>query len=195
MLHLYNSSPQICPNGHSNTPSRRYCVSCKAPLTDSAARHAENWSRLRGPRSTSHDLVIGVTTVVSGFLLIVGSFLPFSKVTVEGLATISRDAFQISPENFYGSIIVVLGAALINFGIGLTGAFNVSWLHPYRQCLFSIAPFIIVIQAATSDNPKVAGVSYSYGLGAYMSGAGAVIAALSALYRFSMAGSNKASSL
>ena len=128
----------------------------------------------------------GVLSIVGGVVVILGTFFTFNTSTIDGVLTISRNAYHMGSnlsDNGVGFIDSIPAVALAVLGVGLLRGYRGYWFNPVKHVVLGVGIAAIVFEQRSYDAPSVAGIKYSMGIGWYMCLAGGALAVIAAFVR------------
>jgi hypothetical protein len=129
----------------------------------------------------------GAITIVGGLALVIGTFLPFNDSSIEGLVTISRNAYKLGPQlsdNGLGVIYSILGVAIVALGVAILATYRGYWFDPLKHSMAGVVAGILIFNQMNADKASnLSGIDYSVGVGWYLCMAGAVLCFVAALIR------------
>jgi len=128
----------------------------------------------------------GVLSIVGGSIVVLGTFFTFNTSTIDGLLTISRNAYHMGSnlsDNGVGFLDSIPAVALVVLGVGLLRGYRGYWFNPVKHVVIGVGIAAIVFEQRNYDVPTVAGIRYTMGIGWYMCLAGGVIGVIAAFVR------------
>jgi hypothetical protein len=126
-------------------------------------------------------------SIAGGLAIILGTFLPFNNSTIDGLLTISRNAYQLGPQlsdNGIGVFDSIFGIALIVLGVCILRGYRGYWFDPMKHVLFATASGAVILNQMNANKTTLSGVVYHIGGGWYVCVVGAALCVLAAFVRF-----------